>query len=111
MVQCYCCKKFGHFAANCWSNKERKSEEVNIARSFDDEHVLLMASHSDSASLEDWWYIDCGCSNHLTGNKKWLVDFDSRKRTKIRCADDKHPNAKGMGNVRVIMKNGKPALI
>ena len=110
-IQCYCCKKFGHFARDCWSNKERKSEEANIARSSDDESVLLMASESDDMDLIDWWYMDTGCSNHLTGNKKWLVDFDSEKRTKIRCADDKYLNAEGMGNVRVTLNNGKTALI
>ncbi|XP_050876797.1 uncharacterized protein LOC127080519 [Lathyrus oleraceus] len=36
-----------------WSNKKRKSEEANITRSYDDEHVILMASDFDSASLED----------------------------------------------------------
>ncbi|XP_050908662.1 uncharacterized protein LOC127122358 [Lathyrus oleraceus] len=70
-----------------------------------------MAFDSDSASLEDWWYMETGRSNHLTGNKKWLVDFDYGKRTKIRCADDKYLNAEGMRNVRVIMSNCKFALI
>ena len=70
-----------------------------------------MASESDDMDLIDWWYMDTGCSNHLTGNKKWLVDFDSEKRTKIRCADDKYLNAEGMGNVRVTLNNGKTALI
>ncbi|KAK2431500.1 hypothetical protein QL285_029719 [Trifolium repens] len=46
-IQCYCCQKFGHFAADCRSNKERKSEEANMARSSDDEPVLLMAYESD----------------------------------------------------------------
>ncbi|XP_050916159.1 uncharacterized protein LOC127131273 [Lathyrus oleraceus] len=96
---------------DCWSNKERKSEKENITRSSDDEHVLLMDSDSDSASLEDWWYMDTGSSNHLTGNKKWLVDFESMKRTKIRCVDDKYLNAEGVGNVIVILNNGKFALI
>ncbi|KAK2405626.1 hypothetical protein QL285_054842 [Trifolium repens] len=46
-IQCYCCQKFGHFASECRSNKERKSEEANMARSSDDEPVLLMAYESD----------------------------------------------------------------
>ena len=113
-IQCYCCQKFGHFASECRSNKERKSEEANIARSSDDsdgESVLLMASETDDMNSSEWWYMDTGCSNHLTGNKKWLVDFDSSKSTRIRCADDKYLNAEGMGNVRVILNNGKAALI
>ncbi|XP_058758057.1 zinc finger BED domain-containing protein RICESLEEPER 1-like [Vicia villosa] len=44
MVQCYCCNRFGHFAKDCWSNKE----EAKIARGdSDDEPVLLMAYESD----------------------------------------------------------------
>lgn len=31
-VQCYYFKKFGHFAADYWSNRERKSEEANEDR-------------------------------------------------------------------------------
>ncbi|KAK2387440.1 hypothetical protein QL285_061223 [Trifolium repens] len=46
-VRCYCCQKLGHFAADCRSNKERESEEANMARSSDDEPVLLMAYESD----------------------------------------------------------------
>ncbi|KAK2383975.1 hypothetical protein QL285_071375 [Trifolium repens] len=46
-VQCYCCKNSGHYANDCLLNKERESEEANMARSSDDEHVLLMAYESD----------------------------------------------------------------
>ncbi|XP_050876317.1 histone H2A.Z-specific chaperone CHZ1-like [Lathyrus oleraceus] len=70
-----------------------------------------MASESDGGYLVDWWYMDNSCSNYLTGNKQWLINFDSRKRTKIRYADDKYLNAEGMGNVKVRVKNGKIVLI
>lgn len=77
-AQLYWCKKFGHFAAECWSNTIRKSEEVNISRrEFDDKCVLLMASEFDGGYLVDWWYMDIDCSNHLTGNKQRLINFDS----------------------------------
>ncbi|KAK2363413.1 hypothetical protein QL285_088402 [Trifolium repens] len=46
-VQCYCCKNFGHHANDCLLNKERELEEANMARSSDDEPVLLMAYESD----------------------------------------------------------------
>ena len=43
-VQCYCCKNFGHYAKDSWSNKE----EAKIARGdSDDEPVLLMDYESD----------------------------------------------------------------
>ncbi|XP_058775536.1 uncharacterized protein LOC131649795 [Vicia villosa] len=50
MVQCYCCNRFGHFAKDCWSNKE----EAKIARGdSDDEPVLLMAYESDEEPVKD----------------------------------------------------------
>lgn len=68
-IQRYCCKKFDHFVVDCWSNKERKSEKENVVRGeFDDKIVLLMTSEFDGEYLLDWWYMDIGCSNHLTEN-------------------------------------------
>ena len=40
-----------------------------------------------------------------------MIDFDSKRRTKIRCANDKYLIAEGMGNVRVKVKNEKNILI
>lgn len=57
------------------------------------------------------WYMDIGCSNHLSGNKQWLIDFDSGRKTKIRYADDEYLNAEGVRNVKVKLKNGNTVLI
>lgn len=40
-----------------------------------------------------------------------MIDFDSRRRKKIRYVDDKYLNAEAMGNVKVKVKNGKTVLI
>ncbi|XP_058776869.1 uncharacterized protein LOC131651219 [Vicia villosa] len=44
MVQFYCCNRFGHFAKDCWSNKEEAKIAIGDS---DDEHVLLMAYEFD----------------------------------------------------------------
>ncbi|XP_058758550.1 uncharacterized protein LOC131631796 [Vicia villosa] len=110
-IQCYCCKNFGHYASECWSNKGKKSKEANIATKSDDEPMILMTFELDNSELSKWWYMDTGCSNHITENKQWLINFDSKKRTKIRCTGDNFLNAKGMGNARTKLKNGKTVLI
>lgn len=51
------------------------------------------------------------CSSHLTLNKQYLVDFDSGRKTKVRCAKHEYLNAKRMRNVKVKLKNGKIVLI
>ncbi|XP_050897466.1 uncharacterized protein LOC127104322 [Lathyrus oleraceus] len=111
-VQCYSCNKFGHFVDDCWSNKDSKGEEAIISiGDFDDEPMLLMESENVSVTMVDWWYMDIGCSNHLTRNKQWMVDFDSGRKTNIRCVDDEYLNTEGLGNVRVKLNNGKNVLI
>ena len=70
-VQCYSFNKYAHFAVDYWSNKVCKGEKVNIARGdSDDELVLLMAYENACEEMVGSWYIDTGCSNHLTGNKQ-----------------------------------------
>lgn len=70
-----------------------------------------MAYENVGGSMVEWCYMDIACSNHLTRNKQWLVDFDFSKRTKINCVNDENMNAKGMENVKVKLNNGKTALI
>lgn len=82
-VWCYSCNKFGHFTIDYWSNKVRKGEPM-----------LLMVSENVGGSMVDRWYMDTSCSNNLTRNKQWLVDFDFGKMTKIKCVGDEYLNAK-----------------
>jgi hypothetical protein len=30
----------------------------------------------NDAKRERVWFLDSGCSNHMSGNKQWFVDFD-----------------------------------
>jgi len=30
-------------------------------------------------TLFEYWYLDSGCSNHMTSHKEWLINFDSSK--------------------------------
>jgi hypothetical protein len=66
-----------------------------------------MTSEFDGGYLVDWWYMDIGCSNHLSGNKQWLIDFDSGRKVRVRCTNDEYLNAEGMGIVTVRWKNGR----
>ena len=37
----------------------------------------------DKKSMEDVWYVDNGCSNHMTGREDVLVDVDRRITAKV----------------------------
>jgi len=50
--------------------------------------MLMMITNSESHNNEIW-YIDSGCSNHMTGHCDWLVNFDARKKSIVRFADNR----------------------
>ena len=74
------------------------------------DQVLLMVT---TRSKEDYssWYLDTGCSNHMTGNKDRLVDFNPNVTTSVRFADNSTILAEGIGKVMITRKNGETTYI
>ncbi|XP_014524339.1 uncharacterized protein LOC106780549 [Vigna radiata var. radiata] len=70
---------------------------------------MLSDNHYGHTENDLCWYLDTGCSNHVTRRKEWLVDLDSRKKSKIRFVDDSTMMAKGVGRVLLTCKNGETA--
>ena len=48
------------------------------------------------------WFLDARCSNHMTGHKEWLVNFDSSKKSKVKFADDSTLRVEGVGDVVIV---------
>jgi len=51
------------------------------------------------------WYIDSGCSNHMTGNKVF-VDLDESITSEVRTSDDERISVKGKSDILVQTKKG-----
>jgi hypothetical protein len=49
------------------------------------------------------WYLDSGCSNHITTHREWLTNFDASKKTIIKLADNKKLASECSGNI--VMKS------
>ncbi|XP_050883175.1 uncharacterized protein LOC127086452 [Lathyrus oleraceus] len=150
-VQCYKCRKFGHFANSCrGKSNENHNNEAKIAREeVDDEDTLLIMitegsygitdvpgssysseslrdssctvpensekMHSDRNALvtvrdgvqgRDGWYLDSGCSTHMTGRKDWFVQINQAAKSKVKFADNTTLSAEGVGDVLIGKRNG-----
>ena len=55
-----------------------KEEGENLAcqDSYDYEDLVVMAAISDGHVDSKIWFLDIGCSNHMTGRKVGLIDFN-----------------------------------
>ncbi|XP_050888670.1 uncharacterized protein LOC127093812 [Lathyrus oleraceus] len=87
----------------------KDSEQTLIAHSrkggFDDmkrrysDLVMLMITTSKGALASAVWYLDSGCYNHMIGNKGWLININSNKKTSVKLADSISLMAEGMGKI------------
>ena len=85
-----------------------KGEDVDV----EDNTLLLMMTTNTEAGNDDTWYLNSGCSNHMTGHKEWLVNFDMKKRSKVKFVDNRVIEAKGTtGDVLIQRKDGGQTLI
>jgi len=116
-IQCFKCEKFRHFASECWSGKGKQvkndEEQAKIAQDGSNSESLYMmvTTTSNESCNSESWFLDTGCSNHMTGNKVWLRDVDLGKNTKVKLVDHRTLTAEGMGNITIEGNNGKMAII
>ncbi|CAJ2657083.1 unnamed protein product [Trifolium pratense] len=114
-IQCYNCQKWGHYASECRSKKAKDSDdEANLVEENSVEGkgaVTFMAAMSEDKIASGAWYLDTGCSNHMTGHKNWLIKFDDTKKSKVKLADGRSIQAEGTGNMVIKRKNGSSAIV
>lgn len=70
-----------------------------------------MVTTAEESAEDDLWYMDTGCSNHMTNNKDWLINFDPSKKNRIRLVDERTMSAEGMGDIMVVREDGKTMVI
>ncbi|KAK2398342.1 putative mitochondrial protein [Trifolium repens] len=108
-IKCYNCDKFGHFANEC---RLKDQQGANMATEDGDANaVLMMATTCDENAQNKDWYLDSGCSNHMTAHREWLTNFDASKKSSIRLVDGRKLAAEGTGNIVIKSKKGGKVII
>ncbi|PNX63274.1 retrovirus-related Pol polyprotein from transposon TNT 1-94, partial [Trifolium pratense] len=98
-----------HFADECWYKKDQ--QEANVAEESDAKAVLMMATIGDESEKSEEWFLDSGCSNHMTPHREWFISFDASKKTNIKLADSRKLAAEGTSNIVIRGKTGNKVIL
>ncbi|CAL8090833.1 unnamed protein product [Prunus armeniaca] len=106
--KCFNCDKLGHIAKDCYSKKP--TQQVHYANQVDATPTMFYASNATNASIkggDEVWYLDSGCSNHMTGREDLLVDINKNVTTKVEMGTGQLVEVTGKGSLVVETKMGK----
>lgn len=90
------------------SDERRNHALEKCGKSID--HVLLYSEMSHEED-ESSWYLDTGCSNHMTSKKDWVIDLDKSINSSVRFADNSVIMAEGVGKVLITHRDGRSAYV
>ncbi|XP_016649641.1 PREDICTED: uncharacterized protein LOC107881088 [Prunus mume] len=109
--KCYNYEKFGHLARDCYSKKpEKPVQQLKYATQVESTPTMFYASNKPNTSVkgyDDVWYVDSGCSNHMTGREDLLVNIDKNVTAKVEMGTGQLVEVTGKGNLVVETKIGK----
>ncbi|KAL5718443.1 hypothetical protein ACHQM5_011344 [Ranunculus cassubicifolius] len=109
--QCYKCKKFGHFQRDCDQEGNQRAHyadetEQGVQRGVG-EHMFYAGQTDRGQRTSEVWYIDSGCSNHMTSNDKIFTEINSDCQSKVKMGNGVPVDAKGKGTIAVETKKGR----
>ncbi|CAL2280264.1 unnamed protein product [Prunus armeniaca] len=99
--KCKFCDKL-HYG-ECWFKNK-----VNFANQVEETGNLFFANHSGEVKkMSDEWYIDSGCSNHMTSMEDLLVDIDRGVKAKVQVGNGVLVEVAGKGTLIIETMKGK----
>nr|XP_004509502.1 uncharacterized protein LOC101510098 [Cicer arietinum] len=60
-----------------------------------------MVTVRDGVQGRNEWYLDSGCSTHMTGRKDWFIKINQATRSRVKFADDTTLAADGIGDIEL----------
>nr|DAD19456.1 TPA_asm: hypothetical protein HUJ06_020919 [Nelumbo nucifera] len=95
-VECYKCHNLGHFQYEC-PNWEKGVYYAEL-----DEEMLLMAQMDlHNSKTGTMWFLDSGCSNHMTGDRQWFLHLDESFRQVVKLDNNTKMAVMGKGSIKL----------
>ena len=100
-VECAYCNNFGHEESECRSKVQPKEHVPSSSKVWKKKELQVkncgIALFAEGE--ENQWYIDSGCSRHMTGDKNKLLAYSAlEKENKVTFGNDTPAVIKGKGS-------------
>jgi gag-polypeptide of LTR copia-type len=86
-VECHYFHMIGHVQADCYK-KKREEEQANIVEKKNNEKStktrLFMIKTDEKRNMSQVWFLDSGCSNHISGYKYLFEELDESYKKSVR---------------------------
>ncbi|KAI5354607.1 hypothetical protein L3X38_007502 [Prunus dulcis] len=104
--KCRGCGKFGHMVRNCHDNQS--VQKVNYANQVEETGTLFYACNAvTDVKMSNSWYVDSGCSNHMTGYERLLIDIRRDVTSKVKMGTGETVQVAGKGTLVIETKTGR----
>ena len=110
MIKCCVCNQVGHMPSKCplkgcdsSSHKRYQTKGCFQWKKKVNKCDLALTAQD----LKSQWYLDSGCSKHMTGDRRKFITFDENKIGNVTFGNDKSGKIKGKGSVSLDNGRGK----
>lgn len=70
-----------------------------------------MVTKKEEERFKDQWYLDPGCSSHVTGRKYWFINISPSLKNKVKFANINTLSDEGIVDVLIRIKDGEKSVI
>ncbi|KAG5870825.1 hypothetical protein JTB14_015999 [Gonioctena quinquepunctata] len=98
--RCYKCNRYsGHIAKNCDENSSKK--QVFVQKSDKSEFTMFTSLSAHVKSTGNDWFLDSGCSAHLTVDKSNFISEETSSKLTITTANDQQMETNCVGDIQL----------